>query len=317
VHERRQGFVVDVHAADLLALLVLKAGEGAPLVDDALGSVGEAQHWRRGEAGHQQEIMKSHAGRRTKQWNIANPSPYCSEKILEYGMNAVKLALAVCVGVMCGAVSAQAPGAASGNAAQSTYTLRFQDDWLPKKVQRDRQATAPVDMIMLHFCSDCIEHPENPYNYHRIMEIFTSVTVSAHYLIDREGVVHRFVPETNVAYHAGRGNIDWMPERANKLNEYSIGIEMLNISTWNDMALFKMPKEKYDAIATKHPDWIGYTDAQYAALKALIEQIRSRHPAIVFDRKHIIGHSEYAGTGRRTDPGELFDYTRIGLPQNR
>lgn len=199
----------------------------------------------------------------------------------------------------------------------TTFTLKFVDDWLTKSVQRARKTTTTVDTIMLHFCSDCVVHPENPYSVARIKEIFTSATVSAHFLIDREGVVHRFVPLTNVAYHAGRGHLDWMPDRTNNLNEYSIGIEMLNVSSWNDMQIF-MPKDKYDAFVAMHPTgFIGYTDRQYAALKLLIAQIRKQFPTIPFDRHHIIGHSEYAGSARRTDPGELFDYTRIGLPQSR
>ncbi|MGI8907682.1 MAG: N-acetylmuramoyl-L-alanine amidase [Candidatus Sumerlaeaceae bacterium] len=198
----------------------------------------------------------------------------------------------------------------------TSFTLTYVDRWLPESVQRDRKATATVDMIMLHFCSDCIANPDNPYNVDRIVEIFTSYTVSAHYLIGRDGVVYRFVPESKVAFHAGRGKLEWMPDRANQLNEYAIGIEMLNVGTWKDMQIF-MSKEKYDAFAEKHPDWIGYTDAQFAALDALISDIRKRHPAIWFDRKHIVGHSEYAGVGRRTDPGELLDYARVGLPKTQ
>jgi N-acetyl-anhydromuramyl-L-alanine amidase AmpD len=38
-----------------------------------------------------------------------------------------------------------------------------------------------------------------------------------------------------------------------------------------------------------------------------------RHPEVAPARTHIIGHDEYA-PGRKTDPGELFDYTQIGLP---
>lgn len=217
--------------------------------------------------------------------------------------------------------SLQARPAEQGRSVQereaTTFTLKFEDDWLSKSVQRARKTTTTVDMIMLHFCSDCVVHPENPYNVARIKEIFTSATVSAHFLIDREGVVHRFVPLTNVAYHAGRGHLEWMPDRTNNLNEYSIGIEMLNVSTWKDMQIF-MSKEKYDAFVAMHPTgYIGYTDKQYAALKLLIDHIRKQFPTIPFDRKHIIGHSEYAGSARRTDPGQLFDYTRIGLPQDR
>lgn len=196
--------------------------------------------------------------------------------------------------------------------AQTTAPLQIVDRLLTDTVSRDRMPTAPVDMVMLHFCSDVIANPEDPFNVTRIEEIFTSYTVSSHYLIGRDGTVYRFVPENRVAFHAGTGNLDWAPERTNRLNEFSIGIEMLNVGSANDMKIFMSP-EKYAAFAKKHPDWIGYTDAQYAALDALLKGIKSRNPAIQMDRKHIIGHDEYAGP-RRTDPGETFDYTRIGLP---
>jgi N-acetyl-anhydromuramyl-L-alanine amidase AmpD len=195
--------------------------------------------------------------------------------------------------------------------AQTTTPLRLVDRLLTDTVSRDRMATAPLDVVMLHFCSDVLENPHDPFNVGRIVEIFTSYTVSAHYLIGRDGTVFRFVPEDRVAFHAGRGNLSWAPERRNRLNDWSIGIEMLSIGSAKDMALFMSP-EKYAAYAEKHPDWIGYTDAQYQALQSLLKSIRSRHPAIRFDRKHIIGHDEYAGA-RRTDPGELFDWKRIGL----
>lgn len=195
--------------------------------------------------------------------------------------------------------------------AETTTPLRIVDRLLTSTVSKDRMPTAPVDMVMLHFCSDVIENPDDPFNVDRIVDIFTTYGVSAHYLIGRDGTVFRFVPENRIAYHAGKGSLSWVPERTNRLNEYSIGIEMLNVGSAKDMAIFMSPA-KYAAYAKKHPDWIGYTDEQYQALKSLLESIQSRHPAIRFDRKHIIGHDEYAGP-RRTDPGELFDWTRINL----
>lgn len=202
----------------------------------------------------------------------------------------------------------------SANAAPTTPT-QYVDNFLGGKTSRERLSTSTVDMIMMHFCSDVIQNPDNPYQVTRIKDIFTSYGVSAHYLVDREGTVHRFVPEERVAFHAGKGRLSWMPERTNQLNEHAIGIEILNVGSWRDMKTF-MKKEAYDEFASKYPNWIGYTDAQYAALRKLVEDIRSRHP-IPFDRYHIIGHEEYAGAGRRTDPGELFDWTRIGLPMTR
>lgn len=195
--------------------------------------------------------------------------------------------------------------------AQTTSGLRMIDRWLPETVSRERQPTAPLDMVMLHFCSDVVENPTDPFNVDRIVEIFTSYTVSAHYLIDRDGTVFRFVPEDRVAYHAGRGRLAGFPERTNRLNEYSIGIEMLNVGSAKDMELF-MSREKYAEFAAINPQWIGYTEAQYTALRQLLESIAQRHPGVKLDRKHIIGHEEYAAR-RRSDPGELFDWKRIGL----
>lgn len=195
--------------------------------------------------------------------------------------------------------------------AETTAPLRIVDRLLTDTVSRDRMPTAPVDMVMLHFCSDVVENPQDPFNVDRIVDIFTSYSVSAHYLIGRDGTVFRFVPENRVAYHAGKGDLSWVPERANRLNEFSIGIEMLNVGSAKDMAIF-MSSAKYAEYAKEHPEWIGYTDEQYQALKSLLDSIRSRYPAIIFDRKHIVGHDEYAGS-RRTDPGELFDWNRIGL----
>jgi len=201
---------------------------------------------------------------------------------------------------------------AFGAAGQTTSPLKFVDKWLPKKCSSDRQSTATVDMVMLHFCSDVVKNPQDPFNVDRIVEIFTEYTVSAHYLIGRDGTVYNFVPENRVAFHAGKGTVPWAPERNNKLNHYSIGIEMLNVGSQEDMKIFMSPV-KYKEFAEAHPDWVGYTDAQYKALAQLLKEIKIRNPAIQFDRKHIVGHNEYAGAKRRTDPGSTFDWGRIGL----
>jgi len=82
------------------------------------------------------------------------------------------------------------------------------------------------------------------------------------------------------------------------------------------MKIFMKP-EAYAKLAKEHPEFIGFTDAQYAALAELLSDILARNPRIKMDRFHIIGHEEWAGRGRRTDPGELFDWTRIGLTKEQ
>ena len=68
-----------------------------------------------------------------------------------------------------------------------------------------------------------------------------------------------------------------------------------------------MPAQTYASIS---PSNIGYTDVQYRSLNLLLDDIIRRHPTIVRDRQHVVGHDEYA-PGRRTDPGRLFNWSRL------
>lgn len=186
---------------------------------------------------------------------------------------------------------------------------------MPLTDSRERDASATVDTILLHFSSDLTDSPLNPFDPERIIQIYETDGVSAHYLIDRQGNIFQLVDEVRAAYHAGKGTMPVGEPRTNKLNDFSIGIEMASVSSRGDMAMFMKP-EKYDDFVKMSPESVGYTDAQYAALRCLIEDIRSRHPAITHDRSHILGHEEYAPT-RRTDPGEAFQWQRIGLTPKR
>jgi AmpD protein len=62
-------------------------------------------------------------------------------------------------------------------------------------------------------------------------------------------------------------------------------------------------------------DALPYTDAQYQSLAHLSEEIRRCYPAIAPGR--IQGHCHIA-PGRKTDPGEAFDWGRYlgGLTPN-
>lgn len=104
--------------------------------------------------------------------------------------------------------------------------------------------------------------------------------VSAHYLIDEDGSTYRLVPEERRAWHAGlgywRGHAD--------LNSRSIGIELVNPG--HDDGYRPFPAD------------------QMASLITLSRSILARHP---IPARNVIGHSDLA-PGRKTDPGELFDW---------
>ena len=184
--------------------------------------------------------------------------------------------------------------------------LKIVDFFLP--AQNSKPRTERITHVMIHYISNVARNQQKPYDVNDIHSIFKEYGVSSHYLIGRNGEIYRVVPEDQVAYHAGTGMLPDFPEYENSLNEYSIGIELLAIGTRDEM-LKVIPREVFDSV---DPSLIGYTDAQYESLKALLKDIQKRNPFIQSNRKHIVGHDEYAPT-RKTDPGSLFDWSRIGI----
>ena len=163
-----------------------------------------------------------------------------------------------------------------------------------------------ITHIVLHFASNVVINPNDPYIIDEIRETFLENNVSIHYFIARDGTVYEEVPENRAAWHAGKGKLADEPQYTNKLNNYSIGIELLGIGSFDDMKMY-ISEDEYNALP---PNLIGFTDEQYVSLNGLLEDIFTRNPYISPDRKHVIGHSEYA-PDRRTDPGELFDWSRL------
>jgi N-acetylmuramoyl-L-alanine amidase len=140
-----------------------------------------------------------------------------------------------------------------------------------------RRGTGPIDMLVLHYTG-----MENAAaSLARLCD--PEAQVSAHYLIEESGRIHRLVAESERAWHAGVAY--WRGER--DVNSRSIGIELQN------------PGHEF-----------GYTpfpEPQIAALIALCQVILQRHP---IRSAGIVGHSDVA-PDRKTDPGELFPWPRL------
>ena len=162
----------------------------------------------------------------------------------------------------------------------------------------------PPEYVMIHFCSAVVNHRDDPYNHEYVRQTFTDAGVSIHYIIDREGQIFCYIPEDRSAWHAGYGT--WLNDEkyTNKMNKYSIGIELMGMGTYEEMSGY-LHKWEYNKIPKEH---LGYTDAQYVSLKALVEDICQRHD-IPLDKDHIIGHEEFSP--KKNDPGDLFDWSRI------
>ena len=115
--------------------------------------------------------------------------------------------------------------------------------------------------------------------------------VSAHYLVDEDGTIHRLVPQEMRAWHAGVSY--WAGET--DINSASIGIEIQN------------PGHEFG--------YRPFPATQMQAVAELCQDILNHHPHIL--PSGVLGHSDVA-PDRKQDPGELFDWKylasqKIGL----
>ncbi len=134
-----------------------------------------------------------------------------------------------------------------------------------------------VDMLVLHYTG----MTDARAALDRLCD--PAAKVSAHYLVDEDGAVHRLVEETRRAWHAGRAV--W--RECTDVNGASIGIELVN------------PGHEFG--------YRPFSDAQMDAVIALARDILARHP---IPARNVVGHSDVA-PARRADPGELFDWARL------
>ena len=127
------------------------------------------------------------------------------------------------------------------------------------------------DYIDQLFCNQ-LNPDEHPY-----FKDISDLKVSSHLLIRRDGEVVQYVPFQKRAWHAG---VSCYEER-DCCNDYSIGIEM------------------------EGEDETPYTDIQYQVLATIIKDLIKSYPEL--NEQTITGHSDIA-PGRKTDPGEAFDW---------
>lgn len=107
--------------------------------------------------------------------------------------------------------------------------------------------------------------------------------LSYHYFIDRNGKIYQYVDPKYIAKHAGISLRDGM-------------------ISWNDFSI---------GICLQGMNGLVYTDRQYASLQILINHLKTRYGNI---GHKLYTHSEVAFPwGRKNDPGETFDVSRIQI----
>jgi len=140
------------------------------------------------------------------------------------------------------------------------------------------ERTLPVSILVLHYtgmqdAASAIAWLTNPAS-----------KVSSHYVVAEDGQVLRLVDEGKRAWHAGRSQ--W--RGIGDVNSASIGIEIVN------------PGHEWG--------YRPFPEAQMAALVPLVARIVKAHGIAPAD---VVGHSDVA-PARKQDPGELFDWERLG-----
>lgn len=154
----------------------------------------------------------------------------------------------------------------------------------------ERPAGEAVSLIVVH----AISLPPSQFGSADIVRLFTntldpdahpyfaqisSLRVSAHFLIRRNGELIQFVSCRQRAWHAGLSC--WQGRE--RCNDFSLGIELEGC------------------------DETAFEEAQYARLTELIVTLRSQYPIDA-----IVGHSDIA-PGRKSDPGPCFDWQRLHM----
>lgn len=160
--------------------------------------------------------------------------------------------------------------------------------WLASPHFDTRPEAEDISLLVIHYISlppeqfgggyidDFFLGRLNPEIHPYFAEIH-QIRVSAHCLIERNGLVTQYVNFNDRAWHAGISSFDGRE----KCNDFSIGIELEG--------------------SNEQP----FTEAQYQALALVTKDIMQTYPQITLDR--IVGHNQIAPE-RKIDPGQYFDW---------
>ncbi len=170
----------------------------------------------------------------------------------------------------------------------------------------DSRSEAIIDMIVIHYTGSgtlvgTARWFQDPAS-----------SVSAHYLVGKDGAIVQMVKEGERAWHAGASV--W--QGRSNCNRFSIGVEIINwglLEKKDDgfyCAINNQYTQRYNGqrpveMAGKY--WEPYTDKQYEALAELVRDIQERRG---IDLEMIVGHTDIA-PGRKIDPGAHFDWARF------
>ncbi len=125
---------------------------------------------------------------------------------------------------------------------------------------------------IIRLFGNCLDESAHPY-----FAQISTLRVSAHFLLRRDGELIQFVSCAQRAWHAGLSS--WNGRQ--RCNDFSLGIELEGC------------------------DDLPFAPVQYRRLRVLIRALCAAYPI-----EAVVGHSDIA-PGRKTDPGPRFDWRRL------
>jgi N-acetylmuramoyl-L-alanine amidase len=137
--------------------------------------------------------------------------------------------------------------------------------------------------------------------------------VSAHLVIDKQGIVTQLAPFDAVCWHAGESS--W--KGLSGMNQYSIGIEIVNSGILHPRSNEYYSDDghvvkDYVTLTNKlgfKATWEKYPPAQIETVAAVSQALKAH-----YNLKEIIGHEDVSPR-RKTDPGPAFPWeTILGAP---
>jgi AmpD protein len=118
-----------------------------------------------------------------------------------------------------------------------------------------------------------------PAEIHPYFAEVSSLRVSSHLVVQRDGAVTQYVSFTDRAWHAGTSFF----QGREACNDFSVGVEL------------------------EGTDTLEYEAPQYRALAEVVAALCAAYPRLSSQR--MAGHSDIS-PGRKTDPGPAFDWPR-------
>lgn len=177
----------------------------------------------------------------------------------------------------------------------------------------------PVEAVIYHYTASMKPGPTR-----RWLTMGDEVFVSAHFLVERSGVVWQMIPLNERGAHAG-GRTSKLFDK-NNVNGRTIGIEIMNVGPLVRRGddYYTLAGKRFDGAMVcaggKHPGrdtdypytvWEAYSPLQIDAVCELTKQLCCEFPDLTHGPEYRLTGHENVDPSRKTDPGPAFPWKAI------